>query len=210
MAKKASSNATTTWILLSEARERVVRAYDGAEQRAERLLVEWLGEKKVRWSCKRFEGPRAADLAVLQREAAGGAVWWVAPTIAYSDGDPAFWRTGLKINWEENWAREQYVVGGASAYGIKASLEDLLAQLPEDPGGPEEATARSKEWIVEEARRLKRAGEISDGIRKSDFAKLIEKRMKEAVRAGTLKKSVGWQHIRNSIRAWDLWPVSRI
>ena len=198
MAKKASSDATTTWILLSDARERVVRAYDGAERLAERQLVEWLGglgERELRWSCKLFEGPSASDLPARQRKATEGAVWWVAPD-AYSDGDPAFWRAALEINWGENWAREQYVVDGARAYGIKVVREDVLALLPA------EATA-TKKWVTEEVRRMKQAGEIPPTITK--LGDELAQRMKKD---RTVKKPVGAPHITNMLRIWRLWPVS--
>jgi len=142
MAKKASSDATTTRIWVSEAMALVVKAKGAG---AERLLVERLGQGKVRWSCERFEGPRASDLADRQRKASGGAAWYLVPGVAYSDGDPAFWRADLEINWNENSAREHpAVVGGAKAHGIRVVLEDLLALLPGEPGESKEATATSK------------------------------------------------------------------
>ena len=205
MAKKASSNAITTWISLSDARERVVRAYDGAERLAESQLVEWLGglgERELRWSCKLFEGPSASDLPARQRKATEGAVWWVAPDVAYSDGDPAFWRAALEINWGENWAREQYVVNGARAYGIKVVLEDLRALLPKDSGEDGKATT-IKKWITAEVRRMKQAGEIPPTITK--LGDELAQRMKKD---RTVKKPVGAPHITNMLRIWRLWPVS--
>jgi hypothetical protein len=132
MAKKAGGNTTTSWIPLREAKALVVKAYE-ASQLAERLLKDWLGEERVRWSCKLFEPARVSELASFQREcAAGGVVHFVAKT-AYSEGDPAFWRTSLEINWEESSAREMYVMGGTRAYGIRVAREDVLALLPEEP-----------------------------------------------------------------------------
>ena len=137
-------------------------------------------------------------------------LWWVAPHVAYSDGDPAFWRAALEINWGENWARERYVVGGASAHGIKLSLEDVLALLPKALGEPDETTVPSKMWIAREARQMKEAGEIPPEITITDFAKGLERRMKEAVRTGDIDKSVGWRSIKNRLPQWDLWPISSI
>jgi hypothetical protein len=211
MAKKASSNTTTTRIPLPEARALVIRAYEAA-QLAERLLVEWLGEGRVRWSCKRLEGPHVSDLAALaarKREAAAVGLFFFDAYAAYSEGDPAFWRTGLEINWEEGWASEMYVVGGTSAYGIRVVREDVLALLPEQPGEHEEASASAtSKWITEEARRMNRAGKIPTKI--TAFANELEQRMGEAVRAGTVKKAVGWRYIKNKLPAWGLWPISSI
>ena len=199
MAKKATANTIPKWIPLSEAKQLVVDTYESKEL-AERLLVEWLGEAKVRWRSKRFEGPSASALAT----AATGIDYGSAPVIACSEGDAAFWHTRLKINWEENSA-----IGSACAYGIEVAREDVLALLPEEPGEPEEP-ATAKVWIVEEARQMKRDGKIPKGINKTDFAQLIEERMIKAVRAGTVKKAVGWPYIKNQLSDWGLWPISSI
>ena len=130
---KAGGNTTTTGISLCEARALVVRAYE-ASQLAEDLLVKWLGEGRVRWSCGLFEGARVSDLATLQRDAATAGVCFFVANVAYSEGDPAFWRTSLEINWEESWAREMYAIGGTRAYRIRVAREDVLALLPEEPG----------------------------------------------------------------------------
>jgi hypothetical protein len=124
MAKKATANTIPKWIPLSEAKQLVVDTYESKEL-AERLLVEWLREAKVRWRSKRFEPPTASALAA----AAAGIDYGSAPVIACSEGDAAFWHTRLKINWEENSA-----IGGACAYGIEVAREDVLAQLPEEVG----------------------------------------------------------------------------
>jgi hypothetical protein len=112
---KAGGETTTTWIWLFDARALVVRAY-GATQLAERLLVEWLGDGRVRFSCKLFEAARVSELAKLNtRESEFFFI--EIPEVAYSDGDPAFWRIGLKINWEESWAHETHAIGGNKAWG---------------------------------------------------------------------------------------------
>jgi hypothetical protein len=143
MAKKAGGDTTTTWILLVEARTLVIRAYE-AEKLAESLLVKWLGEGRVRWSCKLLDGPRESDLATRQREADGGGLWFFEAYAAYSEGDPAFWRTGLDINWQEGWAREMYEVGGTTAYGIRVVREDVLELLPPSDVAGDRASARKK------------------------------------------------------------------
>ena len=98
---KAGGNTNTTWILLRDARALAIEAYDGAVKKAEDLLTEWLGDGRVRWSCKLFEP--ASDPAALNRGADAAGLWFLTG-VAYSEGDPAFWRTSLNINWEENWA----------------------------------------------------------------------------------------------------------
>jgi hypothetical protein len=144
MAKKAGGDTTTTWILLVEARALVIRAYE-AEKLAESLLVKWLGEGRVRWSCKLLDGPRESDSATRQREADGGGLWFFEAYAAYSEGDPAFWRTGLDINWQEGWAQEMYVVGGTTAYGIRVVREDVLELLlPSDVAGDRSSAQKKR------------------------------------------------------------------
>jgi hypothetical protein len=196
MAKKAGSKSIT-WISLTEARALVVRAY-GAVHKAEELLKEWLGDGRVRWSCKLFEGPSVSDVARLQREAETGPVFFFAADVAYSDGDPAFWRTSLDINWEGNWASQIYVIGGSRAYGIRVVREDVLALLPAPSG-------TSKEWIAAEVQQMKMAGEIPPTITK--LAQELERRMEKAERAGIVKKSVGWPHIKNELNKLGLWSI---
>jgi hypothetical protein len=205
---KADRNNTTTWISLLDARALVVRAY-GATQRAERLLVEWLGERRVRWSCKLLEGPSASELAALQRGQVG-SISLVADA-AYSDGDPAFWRTNLEINWEEGWARaKRSVVGGTEACGIRVVREDVLALLPEEPDEHTEAVTggASKTWITAEARRMKATGEIPPTI--SKFARLLARRMDKAATADRSIRPIEWESIRNKLGEWDLWPATSI
>ena len=107
----------------------------------------------MRWTCKLFEPARVADLAALQ------GVFLAVATVAYSNGDPAFWRANLEINWAESWAREKYVHGGTRAYTITVVREEVLAQLPAEPDEPE-GTAASWIWLAAEASQMKAAKEI--------------------------------------------------
>ena len=61
----------------------------------------------------------------------GVIVLHILPSVAYHEGDPQFWRANLKIDWEDNGAREQ-ATGGARALGIKVSREHLVALLPDE------------------------------------------------------------------------------
>ena len=137
MAKKAGGNTTTTWISLSDARALVIEAY-GATQKAETLLKKWLGEERVRWTCKLFEPARVADLAALQRESAAAGIVLTVANVAYSNGDPAFWPADLEINWAESWARKKYMHGGAGAYTVTVVVEDVSAAA----GGADELEGR--------------------------------------------------------------------
>lgn len=65
-------------------------------------------------------------------------------------------------------------------------------------------------WITAEAKRMKAAGEIRDGIRKTNFAKLLAARMRKAARSDESLRVVGSPHIKNNLSAWGLWPISVI
>jgi hypothetical protein len=207
MASKAELYTTTLWISLRDARALVVEAY-GATQLAEKLLTKWLGQGLVRWSCKRFEAARLPDLAERQRKA-DAAFWFLDGDVAYSEGDPAFWRRSLEINWEESWASQMYVERGNKAYGIRVAREDVLAQLPEQPGDREAATlVASARWIAAEARHMKGTGQIPSRI--TDFAKELAQRMDKAADSDRSLRRLKWQSIRNRLHEWKLWPETLI
>jgi hypothetical protein len=74
-------------------------------------------------------------------------------------------------------------------------------------------------WLSAEARRLKAANAIPADIRPTDFARMLERQMRKAAGAdgfariaGTdkLVRVVGSRHIKNSLRAWRLWPINSI
>jgi hypothetical protein len=96
---KAGGNTNTTWILLRDARALAIEAYDGAVKKAEDLLTEWLGDGRVRWSCKLFEP--AADPAAFNRGADAAGLWFLTG-VAYSEdgsmpsGAPASISTGRR------------------------------------------------------------------------------------------------------------------
>ena len=206
MAKKAGGNTTTTWISLSDARALVIEAY-GATQKAETLLKKWLGEERVRWTCKLFEPARVADLAALQRESAAAGIVLTVATVASSNGDPAFWRADLEIKWAESWARKKYMHGGAGAYTVTVVREDVLAQLPAEPDEPE-GMAASWIWLAAEASQMRAAKKIP--ALKSEFARELAKRMLRAAIADHSLRPIQWESIRNDLSKYDLWPPDLI
>jgi hypothetical protein len=187
MAKQAKLHTTTTEISLFDARTLVVQVY-GAIHLAERLLVEWLGQGLVRWSCKLFKPVRDHMAAHL-----------VADTV-YSEGDPAFWRRALKINWEESWAHG-VIIGSSEAYGIRVTREDVLAQLPEQPVTLAPTGSKSNKTLIkEEVERRVAAGERWDSIKK--FSESLSGWM-GAVGVKPLKP----RSIENLLHGLGLWPL---
>ena len=135
----AKTDDTIVWIRLRDALTLAAAAF-GSVALAKEQLTEWLAAGKVPWSCMSWRGPDAEDIAKLKqenRENSVGSTFLVGiPRAAYYPGCPQFWSACLKIDWEDNWARETFVIDGAQALGIMVSHTHLLALLPEEPGGP--------------------------------------------------------------------------
>jgi hypothetical protein len=84
---------------------------------------------------------------------------------------------------------------------------------PADPPKDDSSKRKvPKTWVVDEAIRLKKANEIPSDARRrpTAFAKLLAKRMKDAPEADKPTRLVGWQHIKNQLPKWGLWPVESI
>jgi hypothetical protein len=176
---------TTTWILLRDAKALVINAY-GSSELAEKLLVEWLGEGRVRWTCRYLKGD-------------------------HSTGDRRFWLQILNINWEEGSALDVCMIEGpgpaSSAYGILVSREDTLALLP---GEPSEELVASGRWIAAEAKRMKAADEIPQDIGITDLARELAQRMNKAAKTDPSIRPIKYVSIKNKLHEWGLWPVTSI
>lgn len=70
----------------------------------------------------------------------------------------------------------------------------------------ERVTTRSR--IEAEAKRMKAAGEIPDGITK--FARELEVRLYQAAIVDPSIRRVQWTYIKNNLPKWNLWPASKI
>jgi hypothetical protein len=74
----------------------------------------------------------------------------------------------------------------------------------------------TKAAISKIAADLKRDGKIPADISITGFAHMLEDEVRKAIRAAKAVKRVPsikpvkWQHIRNNLRAWGLWPISNI
>ena len=174
---------------------------------AKKRLTEWLAAGEVPWSCMSWKGLDAEGIADKKRRNSEGVVFFVdIVSVAYHPGDPQFWRAGLNIDWEDNGARERGTYG-AQALGIKVSRAHLIALLPEDPHKNEQVRGAGV-WIAAEVKRMKEAGDIPDGIGITEFSRELARRMKKA--AATDHRPIKARSIENGLRAWGLWPITRI
>jgi hypothetical protein len=70
--------------------------------------------------------------------------------------------------------------------------------------------ADTKSWIATEASNMKKDNKIPAGINITDFAKLLQTRMKAAAGHNSSIHAIGWVSIRNRLRGWGLFPISDI
>lgn len=196
---------TTTWILLRDARALVIGVYQ-APRLAERLLVRWLEAGQMRWRCLGMEGSKRSS----DPNPGAPEFWQMELATPLTKGRRQIIKV-LHVNWDESSAcRKVSPVHGYTAFRIEVPREDILKVLPTAIAEPVAADSPTATWIIATVRRKKAAGEIPDGIRKTSFSRLIEDWMRKAVRAGDSVRPVGWQHIKNNLPAWGLWPLSSI
>jgi hypothetical protein len=93
---------------------------------------------------------------------------------------------------------------------VTTALRSARNQPPNPPAIQPTKKTSTARWITDEARRLKGAGEIKEGMRITDFAKLLEARMREAAKTDVTLRAVTWQYIKNHLAAWGLWPINSI
>jgi hypothetical protein len=142
MAKAGDTSTTIVWIWLREALELAVRAL-GSVALAKEQLIEWLAAGKLPWSCMKWNGLDAEDIAKAEQLLREGPIIHILPSAAYHEGDPKFWRVRLQIDWEDNAACEP-VTGGARALGIKVSRKHFLLLLPEESRERDEALQQTE------------------------------------------------------------------
>jgi hypothetical protein len=92
-------------------------------------------------------------------------------------------------------------------------IYDLRFFRPDKEPKNENATERNgtPKWITAETQRMMAAGEIDDSIRITTLAKKLADRMQAAANNDDKSvKPVGWQHIKNMLPLWGLWPIESI
>ncbi len=95
----------------------------------------------------------------------------------------------------------------------KQNIYDLRFFLPNTELKFESAIERNatSQWVIAEALRMKAGGEIDESAKITTFAKELAHRMEAARDNGDKSvKPVSWRHIKNSLRAWGLWPITSI
>ena len=130
------------------------------------------------------------------------------PSAAYHPGDPQFWSACLKIDWEDNGAREARVTAHAP-WGSRCRERIFSHCCPRSPSEDEEAPGAGA-WIAAEAKRMKAADEIPPGIGITDFARELERRMRKAAATNKSLRPIKWRSIKNKLPEWGLWPITSI
>ena len=104
-------------------------------------------------------------------------------------------------------AHEHKEVRGAGAWTVEA--RQMNRKLPEEAHEHKEVRGAGA-WIAAEARRMKKAAEIPQDIKITDFAKELERRMCKAANVDRSPRPIKWQSIRNKLGDWGLWPITSI
>jgi hypothetical protein len=108
--------------------------------------------------------------------------------------------------WVANFSHS--TIKDPAAQGKK--IYDLRFFLKPKPGRKSTAKSAAKDWIAAEAKRLKAAGEVNQGTRITDFAKLLVDRMDKAHETDKSIRPVGSPYIKNMLPDWGLWPITSI
>jgi hypothetical protein len=204
---KADDTTITDWIWLPEALDLAVDAL-GSVVGAKELLIEWLAAGSLPWDCMQWKALDAEGIAEFEQSLKEAGIVQLPPSGPYYKGDPRFWGSNLlDINWKDNAAES--VVDGAYARGIKVPRARLLELLPGESREGEEVRGAGA-WIAAEAKRMKNAGEIPPGIRISEFARELERRMLKAADSDKSPRPITWRSINNELRNWGLWPIDLI
>jgi hypothetical protein len=208
MAEPDDTSSTIDSIWLRDALTMAAGALK-SEVLAKGLLTAWLGSGELPWSCLVWKAPSAESIATMRQVVDAGmlSIRYI-PLAAYQEGEPEFWRALLAIDWENNLAYESGVFG-ATALGIKVSREHLLALLPQEPHEGEQVHGAGV-WIVAEVKRMKDANEIPPGIRISELARSLERKMQKTAASDKSIRRIKAKSIENMLRTYGLWPISSI
>ena len=153
---------------------------------AKKRLIEWLAAGKLPWSCMDWKAGKYHPGSVFAAQLA-----------SIASGDPRFWSDlPIKIDWEDNCAREDFR-HGAEALGITVSLQRLLALLPEEPRGPEDALRQTKPA----ERKLTEPKAWLAKVRKEHPRKQRERMSDYVDRLHTLMQEAD---------VTDIWPISTL
>jgi hypothetical protein len=197
MAKANDKSTTIDWIWLREALQEDAKAELGSKVLAETRLREWLAAVQLPWTYMSWQELDEAGIANLREDEP--TLGRILSTLTW------FWTAqSLWIDWDDSRAGDCR----NCALGIKVSRRHLRALLRAGPEGEE--TRGSAAWITAEAERMKAESEITPNIKITDLARKLEQKMANAARCDPSLRPIKWESIRNKLREWGLWPITRI
>jgi hypothetical protein len=148
---------------------------------------------------------------------------------------PSYVRSNYNFNFDDNdrvkvisreWFDYRYTVAEPPQ---PPEVQPAPDQQPEDKAGPDRKTGASslptvlrasdppkrmstQEWVTAEAIQLKKDNKIPANARQhiSHFAKLLANRMDKAAETNKLIRPRKWEHIKNMLPKWKLWPIESI
>jgi hypothetical protein len=89
------------------------------------------------------------------------------------------------------------------------SCEPAPAATQPKPTEPIRSVA-TPAWIRAELIELLKTKAIPEDIRIGDLSELLSKRMHAAAETNKWLHPVGWEHIKNNLSDWELWPLKTI
>jgi hypothetical protein len=123
VAKVELKPTSTTWLLLKDARPRLIEVL-GSPAFAEIALIKWCAQRKVRWCSHGIAGRLIIPEGMTQKQAADAAQHEL-----WTEANPP------KLNWEESSAFKAIITmedgecTGFTVYGIRVVPEDIEVQL---------------------------------------------------------------------------------
>jgi hypothetical protein len=69
---------------------------------------------------------------------------------------------------------------------------------------------KTKPWVTDKAKQMKKDDEIPADIGISEFARELASRMRDAAKIDRSVRPVKWTYLKNHLLEWGLWPVSKI
>jgi hypothetical protein len=146
---------------------------------------------------------------------------WSRPRLIHELQSGLRYRTFPKehaINWDDPAVRDaldveastlplRYATVSGLAYSWTIQEAIGIEVLPPDAEVPAPTTA-SVRWTIATARRLRDESKIPEGVKKAEFARLLEAEAEKAVKTGQLSRALKATYLENQLKPWGIWPLN--
>jgi hypothetical protein len=187
-------------IWLSEAKALLAEGYGGASRLAEKLLTDELAAGRMPWG------------SLLQKGEASDDFWKSGPRVNFEENSATNWPVARILGFVGFDGSSQWMPPPRSCehFGVWLSRPHVLALLPEPTGAEVPAPLASAQWAIAATRRLLDEGKIREGITKAKLSRLLEAEAQKAVRAGQIDRALKAPYLENQLTPWGIWPLSSL